>query len=116
MPAQPSQTRYYGVVADSDNSGDGFFMRGCSNIGGRFGSGPAGSGTFGWDNDGSYADWYGGHEIGHMFDRLHPDGGCEDSDDDDNFPYLGGEIGNTTFDNQGVDPGDSTFGIPLSPL
>ncbi len=114
MPAQPPGTRYYGVVADSDNSGDGFFMRGCSNIGGRFGSGPAGSGTFGWDNDGSYADWYGGHEIGHMFDRLHPVGGCDDSDDDDHFPYLGGQIGNTTFDNQGIDPGDSTFGIALS--
>jgi hypothetical protein len=114
IPAQPAGTRYYGLVADADLNGDGFFMRGCSNIGGRFGSGPAGSGTFGWDNDGSYADWYGGHEIGHMFDRLHPNGGCEDSDDDDNFPYLGGQIGNTNFDNQGIDPGDSTFGIGLS--
>jgi hypothetical protein len=114
IPAQPSQTRYYGLVADADLNGDGFFMRGCSNIGGRFGSGPAGSNNHGWDFDGSYTDWYGGHEIGHMFGRLHPNGGCKDSDDDDNFPYLGGHIGNTTFDNQGIDPGDSTFGIGLS--
>jgi hypothetical protein len=115
MPAQPAGTRYYGLVADSDGIENSFFMRGCSNIGGRFGSGPTGgSRTFGWDNDGSYGDWYGGHEIGHMFGRLHPNGGCDDSDDDDNFPYLGGLIGNTNFDNQGVDPGDSTFGIPLS--
>lgn len=114
MPAQPAGTRYYGVVADTDGF-DGLFMRGCSNIGGRFGSGPAGSGTFGWDNDGAYTDWYGGHEIGHLFNRLHPNGGCDDSDDDDNFPYVGGAIGNFTFDNVGVDTGDTSFS-PALPL
>ena len=68
MQAQQSNTRYYGVVRDAG----GLFMRGCAQIGGRFGSGPAGPGTFGWDNDGAYTDWYGGHEIGHMYGRKHP--------------------------------------------
>ena len=68
MQAQHANTRYYGIVSDAG----GYFMRGCAQIGGRFGSGPAGPGTFGWDNDGAYTDWYGGHEIGHMYDRKHP--------------------------------------------
>ena len=108
MPGQPSQTRYYGIVSDSG----GNFMRGCGNIGGRFGSGPAGCCLRSWDTDGAYTDWYGGHEVGHMFDRRHPDGGCEDGDDDDNFPFPSGAIGNSIFDSQGVDPGDVTLGLP----
>jgi hypothetical protein len=109
MPSLPSQTRFYGVVADTG----GLFMRGCSNIGGRTGSGPAGGGNFGWDFDGSYTDWYGGHEIGHLLGRLHPNGGCDDSDDDDHFPFAGGLIGNSTFDNQGFDVGDLSLTNPV---
>ena len=40
MQAQHPNTRYYGVVSDAG----GLFMRGCAEIGGRFGSGPAGPG------------------------------------------------------------------------
>src|SRR5262245_65035482 len=57
MQAQPANTRYYGVV--SDNSGT-MFMRGCADIGGSFGSGPAGLGSdfanFSWAADSSFAD------------------------------------------------------------
>lgn len=105
MPAQPTQTRYYGVVADTG----GMFMRGCASIGGRFGSGPAGDGNFGWDFDGAYTDWYGGHELGHSFNRKHPGSGCGESDDDDSFPFIAGAIGNFAFDNQGIDVGDATL-------
>lgn len=109
--AQPPGTRFYGLVHDngSDN-----FMRGCAEIGGTVGSGPAGSGTFGWDNDGSYADWYGGHEIAHMFGRLHP-GYCDNnSHDDGKYPYLGGLIGNAVFDKQGLDVGDLPLDAKLT--
>ncbi len=105
MQAQHTNTRYYGVVSDAG----GLFMRGCAGIGGRFGSGPAGPGTFGWDNDGTYADWYGGHEIGHMYDRRHP-GFCGESDDDDGYPFPNGLIGSIPGDFQGFDVGDSTLG------
>lgn len=108
MSGQPPQTRYYGLVSDA-----GGFMRGCSNIGGQFGSGPAGCCRKSWDTDGAYTDWYGGHEIGHLFDRKHPDGGCEDSDDDSGYPFPSGAIGSSVFDNQGLDPGDATLGLPL---
>ncbi|MCX7854261.1 MAG: hypothetical protein N2383_15950, partial [Caldilineales bacterium] len=45
----------------------------------------------GWDFDGSYADWYGGHELGHQYGRYHaefcgaPDGRP--------YPYPDGRIG-----------------------
>ena len=104
MQAQNPNTRYYGVVSDAG----GEFMRGCAGIGGRYGSGPTGSSSFGWDNDGSYGDWYAGHEIGHTFGRLHP-GFCGESDDDDGFPFVGGRISDPSEDAQGIDAGDATF-------
>lgn len=105
MQAQHPNTRYYGVVSDAG----GLFMRGCSEIGGRFGSGPAGPGTYGWDNDGAYTDWYGGHEIGHMYGRKHP-GYCDQTDDDDDYPFPQGLIGSLAGDFQGFDAGDSALG------
>ena len=105
--AQHAATRYYGVVDDG-----GGFMRGCAQIGGRFGSGPAGATGFAWDTDGTYADWYGGHEIGHMYDRRHP-GQCTESDDDDNYPYPNGLIGDAASDYQGIDAGNTTLGLPM---
>jgi hypothetical protein len=107
MQAQHPNTRYYGVVSDAG----GLFMRGCAEIGGRFGSGPAGPGTFGWDNDGAYTDWYGGHEIGHMYGRKHP-GFCDETDDDDSYPFAKGLIGSITGDFQGFDAGDTALGPP----
>jgi hypothetical protein len=111
LSGQPAQTKYYGLVSDAS----GLFMRGCSNINGRTGSGPAGCCSFGWDTDSVYTDWYGGHEIGHMYDRKHPDPGCKDSDDDSSFPFAGGHIGDTFSENQGVDVGDASLS-PMAPL
>ena len=108
LPAQDPRTRFYGLVSDSG----GNFMRGCAGIGGQFGSGPAGSNSRGWDFDGSYADWYGGHEIGHMYDRRHP-GFCGETDDDDDYPHLKGLIGGPFFDKQGLDAGDGALTVPL---
>ncbi len=86
--AQHVSTRYYGIVGDG-----GGFMRGCAPIGGHFGSGPAGT-PGGWDTDTTYGDWYGGHELGHTFDRKHP-GQCSESADDEAYPYDAiGLIGN----------------------
>ena len=62
------QTRYYGMV--SDGAG---FMRGCAPSAPSWvASGPTGSRTPWWDIDNaSYGDWYGGHELGHAYGRLH---------------------------------------------
>ncbi|MBI4606727.1 MAG: hypothetical protein HY721_32590 [Planctomycetes bacterium] len=99
----PRGRRYYGMVAD-----DFDFMRGCAaGIPAVVASGPAGDGTFGWDTDGSYADWYGGHELGHAFGRFHvhghgmdtPDnGGCGDEAGPGVYPYPGGYIGGPADD------------------
>jgi hypothetical protein len=73
----PDDIVLYGMVAD-----DVGFMRGCApgipkagwnKV--RVASGPTGSGSFGWDTDGSYGDWYGGHEIAHAFSQFHVRGG-----------------------------------------
>ncbi|HEY3412078.1 MAG TPA: hypothetical protein VGM51_03365 [Armatimonadota bacterium] len=64
--AVDSHTHYYGMVADG-----GGFMRGkADGIPSKVASGPTGP-NWGWDTDGSYGDWYGGHEIGHTFGRFH---------------------------------------------
>jgi hypothetical protein len=97
-------TRYYGVVSDT-----GGFMRGCAlEIPSPVASGPAGTGDWGWDFDGAYNDWYGGHETAHMYGRHHPGfadipGSCTRDDsrqpnDDDDYPYLDGLIGIFGFD------------------
>ena len=108
-PAQDERTRFYGLVSVAG----GNFMRGCAVIGGRFASGPTGPGTFGWDNDGSFGDWYGGHELGHTYTRLHP-GMCDESDDDGGYPYPGGVIGNQIFDKQGFDAGDGALSVAMA--
>ncbi len=117
--------RYYGMISDA-----GGFTVGCviknSNgddaFGGHFGSGPAGAGDFGWDFDGSYADWYGGHELAHQLNRRHPGyqndsgGTCAtgiQNDDDAGFPYGFGLIGSSLYDNQALDAGDASLGLPL---
>jgi hypothetical protein len=77
---------YYGVVDDG-----GGFMRGKAlSIPGTIAAGPSGPGDWGWDFDGSYNDWYGGHEIGHTRGRYHAEfcgatGGAS-------YPYPGGRI------------------------
>jgi hypothetical protein len=80
-------TRYYGMVIQVDNN---TFMRGkAKGIPGTVASGPTAS-TGGWDPDGVYGDWYGGHELGHTYGRKHAEfcgaeGGAS-------YPYPGGRI------------------------
>ncbi|MEQ9075884.1 MAG: hypothetical protein RLP09_18650 [Sandaracinaceae bacterium] len=110
---QDRRTHYYGVVSDG-----GGFMRGCaSGIPASadptvVASGPAGSADFGWDHDGSYADWYCGHELGHTFGRMHP-GFCGQTSDDPAYPYAHGRIGDAQDDYVGFDLGDAALGLPM---
>jgi hypothetical protein len=105
------KTHYYGMVAD----GGGFMRGSAAGIPGTpdpatVASGPTGSNNWGWDNDGSYGDWYGGHELGHTFGRFHP-GFCGESHDDASYPFPAGQLANTDDAFVGVDLGDSTLGI-----
>jgi hypothetical protein len=91
-PFFPDDTAFYGLVEDA---GVGF-MRGCSPIGGkwlngntrvRVASGPTGSKTWGWDFDGTYGDWYGGHELGHAFTQFHTQGSCGEDKTVKHYPF-----------------------------
>jgi hypothetical protein len=104
-----SNKRTYGMVDDA-----GGFMRGCASkvkitgddrpgcegeacdfeLFGPFAAGPTGDppnlAAF-WDTDGSYGDWYGGHELSHTYGRRHvfcsgSEGGAGP------WPYPGGLI------------------------
>jgi Viral BACON domain len=113
---------YYGMIADGAK-----FPRGQA-IYSKTSVGPSGSGTFGWDNDGSYADWYAGHEMGHSLGRAHPNAGsdnpatnnvtenCGHSRSDPGYPYgntssAAAPIGPASGSMEGFDGGDPSFGI-----
>jgi hypothetical protein len=110
------RTHYYGLVSDG-----GFFMRGCAGVPSTpdpsaVGSGPTGPGTYGWDFDGTYGDWYGGHELGHTFGRRHP-GFCGESPDDlTRYPYANGQLANSDASFVGLDTGDPTLNFPMTAL
>ncbi len=105
------RTHYYGCVDDG-----GYWMRGCAaGIPGTAASGPTGSATWGWDFDGSYGDWYGGHELGHTYGRLHPGFCGESADDLTGYPFPTGQIG-TDGSFAGFDVGDPLNGLPLAAL
>jgi hypothetical protein len=107
-----ARTHYYGMVADS-----GFFMRGLA--AGipqtpqpeTVASGPTGPSTFGWDSDGSYGDWYGGHELGHTVGRPHAEfcgagGGAP-------YPFSNGQLSDADEAFVGIDVGDPPLGLPM---
>lgn len=107
-----ARTHYYGMVSDG-----GFFMRGlASDIPqtpqpGTVASGPTGPSTFGWDFDGSYGDWYGGHELGHTFGRFHVEfcgavGGAP-------YPFANGQLSDADEKFVGLDVGDPSLGLPM---
>ena len=111
------RTHYYGIVSDG-----GFFMRGsAAGIPSTpdpsvVAAGPTGPGTWGWDFDGSYGDWYGGHELGHTFGRMHP-GYCRgESRDDTAYPYANGQLASSDGSFYGFDVGDPALGIPMAAL
>ena len=111
------RTHYYGLVAEGAG---GFFMRGrASGIPttpdpSTVASGPTGVNTWGWDNDGSYGDWYTGHELGHTFGRFHAEfcgavGGAP-------YPFTNGQLSNADGAFVGFDTGDSAQGLPIRAL
>ena len=108
-----ARTHYYGLVSDGNGP---FFMRGlASGIPGvadpsTVASGPTGSNTWGWDTDGSYGDWYTGHELGHTFGRFHAEfcgagGGAP-------YPFTDGQLSNADGAFVGFDVGDPSRGLP----
>jgi hypothetical protein len=111
-----NRTHYFGLVADG-----GGFMRGCASVPGSadptaIGSGPTGAGDWGWDGDGSYGDWYTGHELGHTYGRQHPGSGCGESSDDSNYPFTVGQLTNADNRFVGLDLGDATNSFPMRVL
>ena len=78
---------------------------------GTVASGPTGPSTFGWDFDGSYGDWYGGHELGHTLGRSHAKfcgavGGAP-------YPFANGQLSDADEAFVGIDVGDPTVGLPM---
>jgi hypothetical protein len=85
----------YNMLYHEPGNPDTPFPRGAA-TGGRISAGPAGTETFGWDNDGSSADFYMGHEVGHSVTGGHPKGmndECGHSNQDENFPRADLSIG-----------------------
>lgn len=102
----PANAHYYALVDDGGYEATpdattpdelDAFMRGCSDLPGFASSGPAGTPRVtseghpianNWDTDGSYADWYAGHELAHSFGRRHP-GRCRNQPRDPAHPATG---------------------------
>lgn len=109
------RTHYYGLVSDG-----GDFMRGCANLipaspnPAAVASGPTGPGTFGWDTDGSYGDWYTAHELGHTFGRKHIGSGCGETSDDPLYPFPKGQLSKADGAFVGFDVGDTALGRPMA--
>lgn len=82
--------RAYGMVSDEHA-----FMRGCSGVPSGVASGPTGPDST-WDLDGSYGDWYGGHELGHSLGRRHVACTGDEAKPDGNYPFPFGWISNAT--------------------
>ncbi|QQO16073.1 hypothetical protein JJB99_07935 [Bradyrhizobium diazoefficiens] len=72
---------------------------------------------FGGDDDPSYADWYGAHELGHTFGRYHPGfpPGQQDASDPA-FPFQNGQLSNADRRFVGYDLGDANLGLPLQSM
>lgn len=108
------RTHYYGLV--SDHAG---FFRGAANdvptapAPNTVAVGPCGKPRQGfWDNDLSYGDWYGAHELAHTFGRFHP-GFCDQSKEDLEFPHADGQISDAAQDCIGFDVGDAALDLPM---
>ena len=115
------RTHYYGLVDDANGV---HFMRGrASGIPqvpqpDTVASGPCGiPNGFAGDDDLSYADWYGAHELGHTYGRYHPGYpiGSQDASDP-TFPYANGQISNADGKYVGYDMGDPELGLEMRVL
>ena len=111
-------THYFGLVSDKGN-----FMGGCSSqipaaamFPPAVASGPAGPPAkfkvYKWDADGSYADFYTGHELAHTMGRKHP-GFCSETKDDAEYEFQGGKLSNPDEQFIGFDVGDPEINPPL---
>jgi hypothetical protein len=112
-------THYVALVINA-----GGFMRGCasgvpdspdttvvaSSPTGNTASGPRPNGVLG-DTDGSFGDWYGGHELAHQFGRAHPGFCNNNSHDDDSFPNPNGQISDNLQTYVGLDKGDTANAV-----
>ena len=113
-----NRTHYFGLVPDASGH---YFMRGLASgipdaaaDPSTVASGPTGANGFPWDTDGSYGDWYTGHELGHTFGRFHAEfcgavGGKP-------FPYANGQLSNADGEFVGLDIGDPDHNIPMAAL
>ncbi len=112
------RTHYYGLVSDASGNS---FMRGCAHVPPTpnptaVGSWPVGAYDYGWDKDGSYGDWYTGHELGHTFGRAHIGSGCGETDDDNQYPFPKGQLSDKNGEFVGFDIGDASLGVPMAVL
>jgi hypothetical protein len=111
------RTHYHGLVRDGEE-----MMRGCASAAPdtpapeTVSSGPTGFGRYSWDRDGSYGDWYTGHELAHALGRKHPGSGCGESADDPNVPIRDGQISDDDGHYVGLDVGDPARNIRLAAL
>lgn len=109
-----ARTHYYGLV--SDGAG---FMRGLASgipttpDPSTVASGPTGP-SGGWDTDGSYGDWYTGHELGHTFGRFHAEfcGAVLGQP----YPFENGQLSNADEEFVGFDFGDANNALPMRSL
>lgn len=117
LHGRDARTHYFGLV---DDAAGAYFMRGqASGIPttadpSTVASGPTGTQTWGWDNDGTYGDWYTGHELGHTLGRFHAEfcgaaGGKP-------YPFDNGQISNNNGEFVGFDCGDQNFALPMRAL
>jgi len=116
----PANVFMYGMISDAA----GHFPRGQASLSAGVSTGPAGPDPWGWDNDGTYADWYAGHEIGHTLGRDHPykgsqldSGVCSQGSDDGaldmSYPYQDGRLASIPSTMWGFDVGDEVYDIPV---
>jgi hypothetical protein len=115
------RTHYFGLVDDANGQN---FMRGLASgipqvpQPDTVASGPCGvPNGFAGDNDLSYADWYGAHELGHTFGRFHPGFpvGAQDASDP-TFPYANGQLSDADGKFIGYDMGDPALGLDMKVL
>lgn len=107
----PLSHRLYGMIPRPVG---GPSLRGYASFSKNHASGRAETGPA-WDTDGTMADHYMGHELGHTYDRYHPSvaNWCGHSADDDDFPYANAAIGDGSM--WGLDVGELGLTSRLPP-